>query len=333
MPSRGLFHQRLLTFGAVLLLATVGRAQQKIQWRHDLEQAKATASRSGRLLLVHFTAPWCAPCQRMKRDVLSQPNVKNLISRRYVPVEINLDQNKQLAKSLDVSKIPTDLVLTPQGEIVLRMQGVKPVSQYYSRLSDIASRFQPHSASPQTAQQQAPRGALSQAPPSQPSQMQAETQVEQNFSGDYRGQQLPPWETGTPPTSRRANSNAAVSPAPVQRPSVRQIDVSPQGTVVRNNPSPPSAPRPSAPEQRPAVEQQASVEALDGFCPVSLVEGKQWTRGDRRWGAIHRGQTYLFTGAGEQRRFLANPEAYAPVAQGADPVIALEEGRQIPGRR
>jgi len=72
---------------------------------------------------------------------------------------------------------------------------------------------------------------------------------------------------------------------------------------------------------------------LDGFCPVSLYEKQQWLPGDRRWGAIHRGRTYLFTGPEEQRRFFTDPDRFAPVGSGNDVVLAAEQGRAVPGMR
>lgn len=73
--------------------------------------------------------------------------------------------------------------------------------------------------------------------------------------------------------------------------------------------------------------------ALDGFCPVTLSEKKAWTKGDTRWGAIHRGQTYLFTSHEEQQRFLSKPDAYSPVISGNDPVLALDNRQSVAGRR
>jgi YHS domain-containing protein len=72
---------------------------------------------------------------------------------------------------------------------------------------------------------------------------------------------------------------------------------------------------------------------LDGFCPVRLSEAQRWVRGDPRWGAIHRGRTYLFTGPEEQRKFLADPDTYAPVMSGNDIVIRVERNEQITGHR
>ncbi len=55
--------------------------------------------------------------------------------------------------------------------------------------------------------------------------------------------------------------------------------------------------------------------------------------GDRRWGAIHRGRTYLFAGPEEQRRFFTDPDRYAPTASGNDVVLAAEQGQAVPGMR
>jgi protein disulfide-isomerase len=73
--------------------------------------------------------------------------------------------------------------------------------------------------------------------------------------------------------------------------------------------------------------------ALDGYCPTTLVEREQWVMGDVRFGAIHRGRTYLFLGPNEVQKFLADPEKYAPVLSGNDPVMAMDNQQLVPGRR
>lgn len=73
--------------------------------------------------------------------------------------------------------------------------------------------------------------------------------------------------------------------------------------------------------------------ALDGYCPVTVTEKMVWKRGDVRFGAIHRGRTYLFASAAEQTKFLANPDRFSPIISGNDPVVALEKGEAVPGKR
>lgn len=73
--------------------------------------------------------------------------------------------------------------------------------------------------------------------------------------------------------------------------------------------------------------------ALDGFCVVSLQEKSKWLPADKRWGAIHRGRTYLFVGQFEQQKFLDDPDKYAPMLSGYDPVRFFEDRKVVAGKR
>jgi YHS domain-containing protein len=72
---------------------------------------------------------------------------------------------------------------------------------------------------------------------------------------------------------------------------------------------------------------------LEGYCPVSLIDKGTWVEGRAQWGARHRGRTYLFAGAEQQRAFLATPDRYAPALSGDDPVLACDTGKQVAGQR
>lgn len=117
---------------------------------------------------------------------------------------------------------------------------------------------------------------------------------------------------------------------PVQRPAAPALAAQ----------QPPRAGAPGVPPSQPMAPAQAAAApsvnppvGLDGFCPVSLTDARAWKAGDPRYGAIHRGRLYLFSGADQQQRFLANPDRYSPVASGVDPVMSAELGRQVAGNR
>jgi YHS domain-containing protein len=63
------------------------------------------------------------------------------------------------------------------------------------------------------------------------------------------------------------------------------------------------------------------------------MEEQRWQLGDRRWGVIHRGRTYLFSGPEQQRKFLSDPDRYSPAISGQDVVMALDYGQKIDGKR
>jgi protein disulfide-isomerase len=88
-----------------------------------------------------------------------------------------------------------------------------------------------------------------------------------------------------------------------------------------------SAPTPAAPaERKPEI-------GMEGYCPVTLIEEDRWVRGDKRWGARHRGRVYLFHSAAAQQKFLAEPDHYSPALTGYDPVVFAEDGRYTEGMR
>jgi len=90
---------------------------------------------------------------------------------------------------------------------------------------------------------------------------------------------------------------------------------------------PPPTRRPVQPPRRPANPPLA----MDGCCMVTLIDKRKKVKGNPKYGAIHRGRTYLFVGYKEQQRFLATPDAYTPVLSGNDPMLFLEQGKLVPG--
>ena len=90
----------------------------------------------------------------------------------------------------------------------------------------------------------------------------------------------------------------------------------------------------TAVQQAPAADPYGSMPlGLEGYCPVTLAERGVWTEGRAQWGVRHRGRTYLFAGPEQQQAFLTNPDRFSPALSGDDPVLAIEKGKSLPGRR
>ncbi|MDO4551392.1 MAG: hypothetical protein Q4C96_09105 [Planctomycetia bacterium] len=70
--------------------------------------------------------------------------------------------------------------------------------------------------------------------------------------------------------------------------------------------------------------------AMEGFCPVTLLESETWTEGSPLYTLPHEGKTYRFSSAACMEAFRANPQRYVPVMEGCDPVL-MSEGKQIHG--
>lgn len=72
--------------------------------------------------------------------------------------------------------------------------------------------------------------------------------------------------------------------------------------------------------------------ALGGYCPVELVENESWMKGEERFAVEYRGQVYFCAGAAQKRKFQTNPERYAPVLDGKDPVVFFDQGIRVDGK-
>ncbi|MDB4338918.1 thioredoxin family protein [Rubripirellula sp.] len=73
--------------------------------------------------------------------------------------------------------------------------------------------------------------------------------------------------------------------------------------------------------------------ALDGFCPVSVIDEDQWVEGQPEISAVHLGRLYLFASEEKMKLFLADPNPFTPVLNEIDAVVFFEERRIVPGKR
>jgi thiol-disulfide isomerase/thioredoxin len=80
------------------------------------EAASALARSQGRWLLADFTATWCQPCQLMDRKVWADPAVAAWVEEHAIAIQIDIDANSELARSLDVQSVPTVIVFVDGAE-------------------------------------------------------------------------------------------------------------------------------------------------------------------------------------------------------------------------
>ena len=69
--------------------------------------------------VLYFTADWCAPCKRVK-PIVEEINKDSLVKFQI----INVDNEKDLAKSLELRSVPTFILFEDEKEIA-RITGAK----------------------------------------------------------------------------------------------------------------------------------------------------------------------------------------------------------------
>jgi thioredoxin-related protein len=110
-------------------------------WKTDLAAARAEAKADGKLVLVSFTLPGCAPCKQMKRTTLvSEVVVKSLAD--FVPVEVDLGQSLEAARQYQVSAAPTYVATKPDGTPLGRTMGFMEEPAFVMFLSSAKAQAQ-----------------------------------------------------------------------------------------------------------------------------------------------------------------------------------------------
>lgn len=102
-----------------------------VKWK-TLDEAEAEAKKTGKPLLMFFTADWCEPCQKMGAQVFTDKDLAGVINDLYVPVAI-VDQIKEMGMNPDLvtelyqrfklSAFPTFVVTRPGYEGAVRYRG------------------------------------------------------------------------------------------------------------------------------------------------------------------------------------------------------------------
>jgi thioredoxin-related protein len=99
----------------VAIFAVLGFALEYVSF----EKAKVIAKKEGKLIMVELTSPSCHYCRWMERTTLSDPEVEAAISKRFVPVRVDVSKESRFEWSMT----PTFLFMDSEGKIVKRVPG------------------------------------------------------------------------------------------------------------------------------------------------------------------------------------------------------------------
>ena len=130
MNSRNSLRTLTTGFALVCLTANFANAQTYQTWFHDLASAQQVAKQKNLPVLVHFSAKWCIPCQKMEGNVLSQRVVKDFFGEKLIACKIDGDVHPELLARYQIETYPTDLVLDPLGHELQRNQGDLNIVDY-----------------------------------------------------------------------------------------------------------------------------------------------------------------------------------------------------------
>lgn len=116
---------------ALTLLLPAAATAEDLEWLEPSEENQSRAVEQEKPILYYFTASWCVPCHRLKKDVFDAERGHE-IAVWYLPVEAedtvyergkNTPVVDRLIRRYRVSSFPTLVVAQPDGTEIAQLAG------------------------------------------------------------------------------------------------------------------------------------------------------------------------------------------------------------------
>ena len=101
----------------------------------SLAKAQANAAKSGKPMVVVFSAAWCPPCQLMKKEVYPSPEVTALHDKfEWAYIDVDEESNAPAARQFGVQGIPHVEFLDKNGKSLGNQVGSTSPSDFAASL-------------------------------------------------------------------------------------------------------------------------------------------------------------------------------------------------------
>jgi len=85
--------------------------------------------------ILEFSASWCGSCKEMK------PQIDELVKKKYPVRVLDTDEHADLRQNYRVSKVPTFVIVDPDGKEIGRSEGVQQASELASKFRVIKTNW------------------------------------------------------------------------------------------------------------------------------------------------------------------------------------------------
>jgi thioredoxin-related protein len=111
------------------------------KFAHDFKTASAAAAKSGKPVILVFSAVWCPPCQMMKKEVYPSEAVKKLHDKfEWAYLDVDEEANGKTAAKYGVQGIPHIQFLSKDGKDLGNQVGGTSPEDFASTLEKILKK-------------------------------------------------------------------------------------------------------------------------------------------------------------------------------------------------
>ena len=107
---------------------------RKLNWQTNIYAAHKISVKEQKPMLLVFHAEWCGYCRKLEGTTLADPRIVSYINSSFVPVHLDLDKQKRIAKILDVKSVPCSVVLSPDADLLGKLVGYVEAARFQKTL-------------------------------------------------------------------------------------------------------------------------------------------------------------------------------------------------------
>jgi YHS domain-containing protein/thiol-disulfide isomerase/thioredoxin len=307
------------------LPAESGHEQPKITWHADFETALAEGQLMGQPLLVHFTAKWCPGCLRLERTTFPDPRVVDHLRGSYVAVHIDADRSPEMVTKFNVDRLPTAIVITPDGIEQGRIVGYRKAEDYVADLTRLIGPWQRIASAASSDRPGVRTAAVANAATENP-------HGKTRHAGFFNKSSRPPGVVISVELEPKLILDGFCAVTMVE--TKKLVAGSPEHRAEYDGQTYWFIGAAEAERFRSDPPRYAPL--LGGLCVAAQVDESRQTPGTPRCAAVFRNRLYLFAGQHERQQFLASPSQYLDcdlVNEGQCPVCRVTLGQVVDGNR
>jgi thioredoxin-like negative regulator of GroEL len=111
------------------------RSPGNADWARTVDEAGARAAAEGKFVFIEFDSPDCGDCQRMDRLLYPAFDFEALLIP-MVPVKVSIEsaEGQELARRHGIRQTPAVLIKSPEGRMVVLMEGFTSAPDFYSHI-------------------------------------------------------------------------------------------------------------------------------------------------------------------------------------------------------
>lgn len=143
------FKTTLLT--ALMLMLAIMAAHGQSLNPTPLDKALEAAKADGKKVLIDVYADWCPYCEKMHTEVYTEAGIINAVNEHFHLVKINIESDnevnylgnrmaeKEFAKMLNSSSLPTTFFMNAEGELLGMQPGLLPADVFEDLLTFVGT--------------------------------------------------------------------------------------------------------------------------------------------------------------------------------------------------